>query len=98
MAAEPFTIERFVRELGALLDELAATEPLLLILEDLQWADAATIECLRVIGRRHARARLVVVATFCAVGELAGQRRVGPRRARCSGGTLVHGLVAEALV
>ena len=66
VAAEPFTIERFVRELGALLDELAATEPLLLILEDLQWADAATIECLRVIGRRHARARLVVVATFCA--------------------------------
>jgi DNA-binding winged helix-turn-helix (wHTH) protein len=61
--------ERLMRELGAVLDELAANDPLLLVLEDLQWADPATIECLRVLGHRHARARLCVVATYCGSEE-----------------------------
>jgi predicted ATPase len=38
----------------------------LLTLEDLQWADDATIECVRVLVRRRARARLCLVLTYTA--------------------------------
>lgn len=62
--------DRLLRELVSVFDELAADVPLLLILEDLQWADAATIECLRVIGRRLVRSRLCVVATYCGSADL----------------------------
>jgi DNA-binding winged helix-turn-helix (wHTH) protein len=62
--------ERMFRELAAVLDSLASDAPLLLILEDLQWADAATIECLRIIGRRHMPSRLCVVATYCGSHDL----------------------------
>jgi len=55
--------ERPLRELVAALDDIAAEVPLLLVLEDLQWADVATIEALRAIGRRRA-ARLFIVATY----------------------------------
>jgi hypothetical protein len=58
------------RELAAVLDALASDVPLLLVLEDLQWADAATIECLRIIGRRHMPSRLCVVATYCGSHDL----------------------------
>ena len=38
--------------------------PMLLVLEDVQWADEATLEVLRFVGRRLAGARLMIVATF----------------------------------
>ena len=58
--------ERLVRELIAVLDELTVDVPLLLILEDLQWADAATVDCLRSIVRGQFPGRVCIVATFCA--------------------------------
>ncbi len=63
--------ERLTRELPGALDDLAADVPLLLILEDLQWGDHATIEWLRATARRHAPSRLMVVATY-------GRTRGGP--------------------
>ena len=62
--------ERMARELAAALDELAADVPLLLILEDLQWADAASLDCLRVISRRHIKSRLCIVLTYCSSSGL----------------------------
>ena len=38
--------------------------PWVVILEDLQWADEATLELLRVVGRRAGQLRALVVATF----------------------------------
>ena len=46
----------------ALLDELA--RPVLVVLEDVHWADEATLDALRVLGRRIDRTRGLVVATF----------------------------------
>lgn len=57
--------ERMLRELSAVLDELAADVPLLLILEDLQWGDAATIGALKHLTRGHAPGRVCTVATYC---------------------------------
>jgi DNA-binding CsgD family transcriptional regulator len=46
----------------ALLDELA--RPTLVVLEDVHWADEATLDSLRVLGRRIDQTRGLVVATF----------------------------------
>jgi DNA-binding winged helix-turn-helix (wHTH) protein len=60
------TDERLCRELIAALDELTVDVPLLVILENLQWADIATIEFLRLLARGQRPGRLCVIATFCA--------------------------------
>jgi DNA-binding CsgD family transcriptional regulator/tetratricopeptide (TPR) repeat protein len=64
-------------------DELSAS-PMLLLLEDVHWADEATLDILRYLGRRLAGTRLMILATFrseevgrehpltVVMGELAG--------------------------
>ncbi len=72
------TLEAVGRELMpgnlcAALEELAAAGPLLLVLEDLQWADGATLNLVSALARRRAPAQLMVVVTFrprSAAGEL----------------------------
>jgi len=54
--ADPRTVAR------ALLDELA--RPALVVLEDVHWADEATLDALRVLGRRIDQTRGLVVATY----------------------------------
>jgi DNA-binding CsgD family transcriptional regulator/tetratricopeptide (TPR) repeat protein len=87
-------------ELAAALDEAAGVSrlrlfrqvrdalsgsPMLLLLEDVHWADEATLDILRFLGRRLAGARLMILATFrseevgrdhpltVVMGDLAGQ-------------------------
>jgi predicted ATPase/DNA-binding CsgD family transcriptional regulator len=87
-------------ELAAALDEAAGVSrlrlfrqvrdalsgsPMLLLLEDVHWADEATLDILRFLGRRLAGTRLMILATFrseevgrdhpltVVMGDLAGQ-------------------------
>jgi predicted ATPase len=55
-----------VRDLfAALLNDLTVRRaPTVLVLEDLQWADDATLDLVRYLGRRIERARALVVATY----------------------------------
>jgi DNA-binding CsgD family transcriptional regulator/tetratricopeptide (TPR) repeat protein len=65
-------------------DELSAS-PMLLLLEDVHWADEATLDILRFLGRRLTGTRLMILATFrseevgrehpltVVMGELAGR-------------------------
>ena len=46
------------------LDNRATTSPLLLILEDLHWADQASLDLLRVVARQIATMRVTIVATY----------------------------------
>ena len=71
-ALEP-SAERLTRELPGALEDLSADIPLLLILEDLQWGDLATIEWMRAMARRHAPSRLMIVGTY---GRTGGGRMV----------------------
>jgi DNA-binding winged helix-turn-helix (wHTH) protein len=64
------TQARMLRELAEALDVLAAERPLVLMLEDMQWSDRATIDLLAMLGARRDRARIVVIAT-CRPAELA---------------------------
>jgi DNA-binding CsgD family transcriptional regulator/tetratricopeptide (TPR) repeat protein len=50
---------------AALLDHLLnAPQPGLLVIEDLHWADEATLDLLKFLSRRVARAKVLVVATY----------------------------------
>ena len=43
---------------------LSAERLLVLVLEDVHWSDASTIDLLNLVARRRERARLLVVATY----------------------------------
>lgn len=55
--------ERAISDLCMALEALAAEQPLLLILEDIHWADELTLHAIEALARRRAPARLMVLAT-----------------------------------
>ncbi|MGZ4352213.1 MAG: AAA family ATPase, partial [Gaiellaceae bacterium] len=50
--------------LAALLDELRRRSPTVVVLEDLHWADEATLDLLRLLARRIATVAALVVVTY----------------------------------
>lgn len=54
---------RQLRELSEALEAMCAQDPLVLVLEDLQWSDVATIDLLSLLGQRQQRAKLLVLVT-----------------------------------
>jgi predicted ATPase len=54
---------RMLRELTEAFDQLTATRPLVLVLEDLQWSDGATLEWLTYVARRRDPSRLLLLGT-----------------------------------
>ncbi|GGF32151.1 hypothetical protein GCM10011611_42880 [Aliidongia dinghuensis] len=55
---------RMVREACSLFDALATDQSLVLVLEDLHWADFATIDFLSALCRRRSSAKLLLIATY----------------------------------
>jgi DNA-binding winged helix-turn-helix (wHTH) protein len=51
-------------ELGEAVEHLASAKPLVLVLEDLHWSDASTLDALAYLTRRTVTARLLVVGSF----------------------------------
>ena len=49
---------------AALLDSARSGSPTVVVLEDLHWADEATLDAVRLLARRADRARLLVIATY----------------------------------
>jgi predicted ATPase/DNA-binding winged helix-turn-helix (wHTH) protein len=58
------TRERMLRELAEALDALATERPGVLVLEDLHWSDASTVEAIALLARRRDAARLLVLGTY----------------------------------
>jgi predicted ATPase len=56
--------ERTLGDLCGALEELARERPLILIFEDIHWADGSTLDLISALARRKARASLMVLATF----------------------------------
>jgi DNA-binding winged helix-turn-helix (wHTH) protein/tetratricopeptide (TPR) repeat protein len=56
--------ERMLREMGEFFDRYTEHRPLLLMTDDVQWSDRATIELMDHIARRRGRARLMWLTTF----------------------------------
>ena len=58
------TQQRMLREMAEAIEAGTVRRPLVLMVEDLQWSDHATLEFLAYLARRRQRARLLVVATY----------------------------------
>lgn len=58
------TRERMLREGCEALETIAAPTPLVLVLEDLHWADYATLDVISALARRGGTARIMVIATY----------------------------------
>ncbi|MGD0629786.1 MAG: AAA family ATPase [Terracidiphilus sp.] len=65
VAPQPPAIERMLGDLCEALEEIASESPLILVFEDLHWADVCTLNLISALARRRARARLMVLATYC---------------------------------
>jgi len=95
---------RMFDELGAALAALSHDLPLVLILEDLQWADADTINALARLAECQIPSKLLIVGTCCDGEWTAGERAqdrltavaaTGPRSVRLSLGCLTLEHVAR---
>jgi len=85
------TQARMLRELAEALDVLTRDRALVLVLEDLLWSDAATLEWLGAVARRPEPARLVLIGTYRPVEVIV---RAHPLR-RLQQELQVHGLCEE---
>ena len=57
------TRERMLREIAEALESITAQRAFLIVLEDLQWVDHATVDVLSVLARRRSAARLMLVGS-----------------------------------
>ena len=67
------TPERMLREIADALEALTAVQPVILLLEDLQWSDMATVDLLAWLARRRQHARLLLVGTYRPVDVIVQQ-------------------------
>ncbi|MGH8531722.1 MAG: ATP-binding protein, partial [Gammaproteobacteria bacterium] len=58
------TKERMLRELVGVLEALSQELPLVMVLEDLHWSDAATLDAISLLAQRRDLARLLVIGTY----------------------------------
>jgi predicted ATPase/DNA-binding winged helix-turn-helix (wHTH) protein len=58
------TRDRMLREIAEALEVLTAERTLVLVLEDLHWADASTMELFAMLARRRESARLLMIGTY----------------------------------
>jgi DNA-binding winged helix-turn-helix (wHTH) protein len=61
--SRPGAESRMMRELVEAIELLCTQDPLVIVLEDLQWSDVATIDLVSLLGQRKERAKLLVIAT-----------------------------------
>src|SRR5262249_26023701 len=83
--------ERMLREICDALEILSTSIPLVLIIEDLHWSDASTLDFISAISRRRTAARLMLVATHRT--QLPGE--AGNRLNSLRSDLLVHQLAWE---
>ena len=58
------TSERMLREMAGAVEAFAVERPLVLVLEDLHWADYSTLDLVSYLARRREPARLLVLGTY----------------------------------
>ncbi len=58
------TRKRMLREISDVLETITAEKSLLLVLEDLQWADVSTLDVIAALARRRRTAKLMLVGTY----------------------------------
>jgi DNA-binding winged helix-turn-helix (wHTH) protein/predicted ATPase len=74
LAAAP---QRLIREMGEALEAFALTTPLVLLFEDVHWADPSTLALIAYVARRPDPARLMLLATYRPLEVEAGANPLG---------------------
>jgi predicted ATPase len=62
--------ERMLREIADALESITATNPMILVLEDLHWVDPSTVDLISAVARRRQQAKLLIIGTFRPVDVL----------------------------
>ena len=88
------TPERMLREMGEFLDRLTQTAPLLLITEDLHWADRPTLQLIDYVARRRSSARVMWLSSFRLAEVVAGDHPLNALRHELR----LHGLCEEIVL
>ncbi len=81
-----------LREICEALEALTADTPLVLVLEDLHWADLSTVDLLSAMSRRQQPARLLLVATYRPVDVILSDHPVKSVKQELSARRLCHEL------
>jgi DNA-binding winged helix-turn-helix (wHTH) protein len=58
------TSERMLRELSQTIEQLGNAAPLVLVLEDVHWSDASTLDAIAHLAQRSVATQLLVIATY----------------------------------
>jgi DNA-binding winged helix-turn-helix (wHTH) protein len=86
--------DRMLREMGELLDRYSENRPLLLVTEDLHWADGATIQLIDYLARRRSNARFMWLASFRLAEVVASEQPLNALRHELR----LHGLCEEIVL
>ena len=85
---------RMVREICEALEAMTAQAPLILILEDLHWVDASTLDLISAFARRREPAKLLLIGTYRPVDVILSQSPLKPLKHDL----LVHHLCHEVAI
>src|SRR4029077_11901769 len=85
------TRERMLREIGEALEMITSENPLLLVFEDLHWADHCTVDLISALARRRTPAKLMVIGTYRPVDAIVSEHPVNVLKQDL----LVHQLCCE---
>ena len=83
------TAERMLRVFAQLVEELTTEMTLVLVLEDLHWADASTVDIVSILAQRPERARFLLLGTYrpseaiVNAGPFDGMRRALSQKRLC---------------
>src|SRR5262245_2804430 len=92
------TPARMLRELAQALEVLTADAPLVLVLEDLQWRDRATVDLLASLAQRREPAQLLVLGTYRPVDLVLQAHPLHGLVQELGGRGLAHDLPLELLL
>ena len=87
-------LERMLREMGEFLDRYTERRPLLLVTEDLHWADRATIQLIDYLARRRSRGSLMWLSSFRLAEVIASDHPLNALRHELH----LHGLCEEIVL
>jgi len=85
------TRDRMLREIGEALDTFSSEKPLLLVIEDLHWADPSTVDFISTLARRRGSGKLMLIGTYRPLDLMLAQHPLQPLKQDL----LVHQLCAE---
>lgn len=89
--------ERMLRELAEALEQMSLSQGLLLVIEDLHWADAATLELISFLAQRQVPSRLLVLVSFRPADAIAAAHPVRRWQLKLKASALADEMPLQAL-